>query len=197
MSINSHKLTSSEVYEGNVFKSDKALPEAILNDEKTEIIEVNNEQVQNAMVYENGVTTIDFMMPEKEREILENNINVYEDVEKTNKILKKAISNMKIRQGIKELEQIDKLGDIIDNGELKLNKMLETIDIESYKNLQKSDPESASKALKNVAIAISSMIQARDNKVKSLSGSSSNKKVKIGIVFKNDSGEETSLGVEM
>lgn len=197
MSLNSHKATSSEVYEGNVFKSDKALPEAILNDGKTEIIEVNNEQVQNAMVYENGVTTIDFMMPEKEREILENNINVYQDVEKTNKILKKAVSNMKIRQGIKELEQIDKLGDIIDNGELKLNQMLETIDIESYKSLQKSDPESASKALKNVAIAVSSMIQARDNKVKSLSGSSSNKKVKIGIVFKNDSGEETSLGVEM
>lgn len=197
MSLNSHKTTSSEAYEGNIFKSDKALPEAILNDGKTEIIEVNNEQVQNAMVYENGVTTIDFMMPEKEREILENNINVYEDVEKTNKILKKAVSNMKIRQGIKELEQIDKLGDIIDNGELKLNQMLETIDLEAYKNLQKSDPESASKALKNVAIAVSSMIQARDNKVKSLSGSSSNKKVKIGIVFKNDSGEETSLGVEM
>ena len=35
------------------------------------------------------------------------------------------------------------------------------------------------------------------NKVKSLNGSTSNRKVKIGIIFKNDSGEETSLGVEM
>ena len=41
------------------------------------------------------------------------------------------------------------------------------------------------------------MIQVRDSKVKSLTGSSSSKKVKIGIVFKNESGEETALGVEM
>ena len=63
--------------------------------------------------------------------------------------------------------------------------------------MQSSDPEAASKAIKNISIALSSMIQVRDSKIKSLTGGTSSKKVKIGIIFKNDSGEETSLGVEM
>lgn len=183
--------------ETSTYLKDKALPEAIINDNSTEIIEVKDQDIQDATVYENGITSIDIMMPEKEREILENNLNVYSDIDKTNKILKKATSNMKIRQGIKELEQIDKLGDIIDSGQLKLNDMLKSIDMNAYMKLQKEDPEAASKAIKNVAVAVSSMIQVRDAKVKSLNGSTSNKKMKIGIIFKNDNGEETSLGVEM
>ena len=197
MSDKKYRLGKSSNFANSTFKSDKAIPEAIINQEETDIIKVDEKDIQEAMVYDNGVTTIDFMMPEKERQILENNLNVYQNVDKTNKILKKATSNMKIRQGIKELEQIDKLGDIIDNGQLKLNEMLKNIDISAFYKLQETDQEAASKAIKNISIAISSMMQVRDNKVKSLNGSTSNKKVKIGIIFKNDSGEETSLGVEM
>ena len=197
MSDKKYRLGKSNNFANSVFKSDKAIPEAIINQEETDVIKVDEKDIQEAMVYDNGVTTIDFMMPEKERQILENNLNVYQNVDKTNKILKKATSNMKIRQGIKELEQIDKLGDIIDNGQLKLNEMLKNIDISAFYKLQETDPEAASKAIKNISIAISSMMQVRDNKVKSLNGSTSNKKVKIGIIFKNDCGEDTSLGVEM
>lgn len=183
--------------EHNASKSDLALPEVISNIQAPDIVEVDDNDIKDAVVYENGVTSIDFMMPEDERQILENNLNVYGDAVKANKILKMATNNMKLRQGIKELEQIDKLNDGIDVGQLKLNEMLQFIDINAYANLQKSDPEAASKALKNVSIALSSMMQVRDNKVKSLSGTTSNKKMKIGIVFKNDNGEETSLGVEV
>lgn len=198
MSSQNYNGSKTAKFENESFKkSNKALPTAILNQNVVDVIEVTDKQVEDAVVYENGVTSIDFMMPEKEREILENNLNVYQDVDKTNKLLKKATTNMKIRQGIKELEQIDKLGDIIDNGQLKLNQMLQTIDVEAYKKLQSDDPEAASKAIKNISIALSSMIQVRDSKIKSLTGGTSSKKVKIGIIFKNDSGEETSLGVEM
>lgn len=198
MSSQKYNGSKTAKFENESFKkSNKALPTAILNQNVIDVVEVTDKQVEDAVVYENGVTSIDFMMPEKEREILENNLNVYQDVDKTNKLLKKATTNMKIRQGIKELEQIDKLGDIIDNGQLKLNQMLQTIDVEAYKKLQSDDPEAASKAIKNISIALSSMIQVRDSKIKSLTGGTSSKKVKIGIIFKNDSGEETSLGVEM
>lgn len=198
MSSQNYNGSKTAKFENESFKkSNKALPTAILNQNVVDVVEVTDKQVEDAVVYENGVTSIDFMMPEKEREILENNLNVYQDVDKTNKLLKKATTNMKIRQGIKELEQIDKLGDIIDNGQLKLNQMLQTIDVEAYKKLQSDDPEAASKAIKNISIALSSMIQVRDSKIKSLTGGTSSKKVKIGIIFKNDSGEETSLGVEM
>lgn len=184
-------------FEKNVKKSDLALPTVISEIQEPEIIQVDDNEAKEAIVYENGVTSIDFMMPEEERQILENNLNVYGDVNKANKILKKATSNMKLRQAIKELEQIDKLGDGIDIGQLKLNEMLKFIDINAYAELQARDPEAASKAIKNVSIALASMMQVRDNKVKSLTGKTSNKKMKIGIVFKNDNGEETSLGVEL
>lgn len=184
-------------YERNASKSDLALPTVVSEINSPEVIEVDNDEVKEATVYENGVTSIDFMMPEDERQILENNLNVYGDVTKANKILKTATSNMKLRQAIKELEQIDKLGDGIDMGQLKLNEMLKYIDINAYAELQRNDPEAASKAIKNVSIALASMMQVRDNKVKSLTGKTNSKKMKIGIVFKNDSGEETSLGVEI
>ena len=113
MSSQKYNGSKTAKFENESFKkSNKALPTAILNQNVVDVIEVTDKQVEDAVVYENGVTSIDFMMPEKEREILENNLNVYQDVDKTNKLLKKATTNMKIRQGIKELEQIDKLGDI-------------------------------------------------------------------------------------
>lgn len=197
MDYNYHDGNRGINYEINSSKADKALPEAILNNQNVEIIEVNDKQIEEAVIYENGISSIDFLMPEKEKQILENNLNVYQNVEETNKLLKKATSNMKIRQGIKELEQIDKLGEIIDNGQLKLAEMLGNIDINSYINLQKTNPEAASKAIKNVSVALSSMLQVRDNKIKSLNGNTSNKKMRIAIKFKNDSGDETSLGMEV
>lgn len=184
-------------YERDAGKKDLALPTVVSNIDSPEIIEVDDNEVKEATVYENGVTSIDFMMPEEERQILENNLNVYGDVTKANKVLKTATSNMKLRQAIKELEQIDKLGEGIDMGQLKLNEMLKFIDINAYAELQRNDPEAASKAIKNVSIALASMMQVRDNKVKSLTGKTNSKKMRIGIVFKNDSGEETSLGVEL
>ena len=197
MATNLHAGNKITDFEKNIKKSDLALPTVISEIQEPEIIQVDDDEAKEAIVYENGVTSIDFMMPEEERQILENNLNVYGDVNKANKILKKATSNMKLRQAIKELEQIDKLGDGIDIGQLKLNEMLKFIDINAYAELQARDPEAASKAIKNVSIALASMMQVRDNKVKSLTGKTSNKKMKIGIVFKNDNGEETSLGVEL
>lgn len=155
------------------------------------------EKKEDIVVYNNGITTVDFMLPEDERQILEENLNVYSDVEKMQNTLKVAQKNMQLRQKVKDLQMMEKYSDIIDLTQEKESEMLKIIlEPNFFAQLAATDPESAFKALKAIGDFNKTNVQAREELAKRLSGRNSNKKFKIDLKFSNDSGEEYSLGVE-
>ena len=168
-------------------------------DENLDISKVNNDQVFEAVVYDGGVTSIDFMMPEDERKLLEKNLDVYENVEQMQKILKIAKNNKKLSQQVRELEMIDECNDVIKStNQIMSNPRNIQIINELIENaFEKGDLESVSKAYKNLGAVNKSMVDARQNLVKNLSGSLNKKNTKIAFKFTNDNGEEFSMGCEL
>ena len=168
-------------------------------DENLDISEVNKDQVFEAVVYDGGVTSIDFMMPEDERKLLEKNLDVYENVEQMQKILKIAKNNKKLSQQVRELEMIDECNDVIKStNEIMSNPRNIQIINELIENaFEKGDLESVSKAYKNLGAVNKAMVDARQNLVKNLSGSLNKKNTKIAFKFTNDNGEEFSMGCEL
>lgn len=171
------------------------------NEEKAVLVPIEeaqeNAEKQEVVVYNNGVTSVDFMLPEDEREILEENLNVYSDVEKMNNTLKVAQKNMQLRQKVKDLQMMEKYSDIIDLTQNKQAEMLQIIlQPEFFESLAREDPEGAFKALKSIGDFNKTNVQAREELAKRITGRSSNKKFKIDLKFSNDSGEEYELGVE-
>ena len=168
-------------------------------DENIDISKVNNEQVVEAVVYDGGITNIDFMMPEDERELLEKNLDVYENVEQMQKILKIAKNNKKLSQQVRELEMIDECNDVIKStNKIMSNPRNIQIINELIENaFEKGDLESVSKAYKNLGAVNKAMVDARQNLVKNLSGSLNKKNTKIAFKFTNDNGEEFSMGCEL
>lgn len=168
-------------------------------DENLDISEVNNDQVFEAVVYDGGITNIDFMMPEDERKLLEKNLDVYENVEQMQKILKVAKNNKKLSQQVRELEMIDECNDVIKStNKIMSNPRNIQIINELIENaFEKGDLESVSKAYKNLGAVNKSMVDARQNLVKNLSGSLNKKNTKIAFKFTNDNGEEFSMGCEL
>ena len=168
-------------------------------DENLDISKVNNDQVFEAVVYDGGITNIDFMMPEDERKLLEKNLDVYENVEQMQKILKIAKNNKKLSQQVRELEMIDECNDVIKStNQIMSNPRNIQIINELIENaFEKGDLESVSKAYKNLGAVNKSMVDARQNLVKNLSGSLNKKNTKIAFKFTNDNGEEFSMGCEL
>lgn len=161
------------------------------------IEENKQEKQEEVVVYKNGITSIDFILPSDEREILEKNLNVYSDMEKMNNTLKVAQRNMQIKQKVKDLEMMDKYADLIDVTQKKEAEMLEIVlDPEFFARLAAKNPEAAFKALKSIGDFNKTNVEARENLAKRISGKSSNKKFKINLKFSNDSGEEYEFGVE-
>ena len=64
--------SKSNNFETNTSTKDLALVNAVFAHTQEEKPEVKDEDIKDAVVYENGATSIDFMMPEEERKILEN-----------------------------------------------------------------------------------------------------------------------------
>ena len=94
---------------------DVAMAEAMLMiPEKKEQKPITDQEIQEAIVYSNEVTSIDFSMPEDEREILEKNLNMYSNLEQMQKVLNIAKKNKKISEDIKSLELISKSGKVSD-----------------------------------------------------------------------------------
>lgn len=152
---------------------------------------------QDIVVYNNGITSIDFMLPDDERAILQENLNVYSDVEKMQNTLKVAQKNMQLRQKVKDLQMMEKYSDIIDLTQQKEAEMLKIVlEPEFFAALAAKNPESAFKALKHIGDFQKTNVQAREELAKRMTGRNSNKKFKIDLKFSNDSGEEYSLGVE-
>jgi len=162
--------------------------------EKTE--EISEKEIKDAIVVSNEITSIDFMMPEEERKILEQNFNLYENLEQTRKVLNIAKANKKVSEDIKTLELITKSG--------KVSDLLFDIltDEETIKAVKKNIKEQIKdgdvmKGYKNLATANKIILDAREEMTKRLGNTGNKKNAKIALKFTNDNGEDIQLGVEI
>ena len=158
--------------------------------------EVTEEQVQEAIVLPDGATSIDFMMPEQEREILEKNLNVYGDMEKMKKMLNIAKANKSISEDLKTLELISKTGDLTDRiFELMLNEdNLEVLEAYIQRKFEEGD---IAKAYKEIGMMNKALLDARETMLQKLKSGKSGKKARIALKFTNDSGEDFQLGADI
>lgn len=189
--------SKSNNFETNTSTKDLVLAEtAFLSKKEQEKIEPTSEEIQDAVVYENGVTSIDFMMPEEERKILEKNLNVYSDVKKMQEVLNIAKRNKSISEDLKTLELISKTGDFSNKlFDLLMNEKNLSV-LEEYMQ-RKFDEGDIAKAYKEVGLLNKAMLDARDGMVQKLKAGRSGKKAKIALKFTNDSGEDYQLGAEI
>lgn len=173
-----------------------ALVEGILAEKPEEEKEATPEEIEGALVYSNDVTSIDFLMPEDERAILEKNLNIYEDQKKIQETLSIAKKNKKLSEDIKSLDFISKEGEL---GTKLLDVMTDDQSVEvllkSFK--EKMEKGESGKAYKELATAYKIIMDARQEKIKQLNTQRSGKASRIALKFQNDSGEEIQLGVEI
>ena len=123
--------------------------------------EVTDKDIEEAIVLPNGATSIDFMMPEQEREILEKNLNVYGDMEKMKKLLNTAKSNKVITEDLKTLELISKTGELSNRiFDLMLNEDNLTV-LEEYIQ-RKFEEGDIAKAYKEIGMMNKALLDARE-----------------------------------
>lgn len=158
---------------------------------------VTDEDIQDAVVLPNGTTTIDFMMPEDEREILEKNLNKYENLDQMKKLLNTAKSNKIISEDLKTLELISKTGELSDRiFDLMLNENNLAV-LEAYIQ-RKFDEGDIAKAYKEVGMMNKALLDARETMIQKMrAGGKTGKKAKIALRFTNDSGEDFQLGADI
>ncbi len=188
--------SKSNNFETNTSTKDLALVNAVFAHTQEEKPEVKDEDIKDAVVYENGATSIDFMMPEEERKILEKNLNTYGDMKKMQEVLNVAKRNKAISEDLKSLEIISKLGDFSN----KIFDML--MDERNMKVLEqyiqrKFEEGDIAKAYKEVGLLNKAMLDAREGMIQKLKTNRSGKKAKIALKFTNDSGEDYQLGAEI
>lgn len=158
--------------------------------------EVTEEQVQEAIVLPDGATSIDFMMPEQEREILEKNLNVYGDMEKMKKMLNIAKSNKMISEDLKTLELVSKTGELSDRiFDLMLSEDNLAV-LEAYIQ-RKFEEGDVAKAYKEIGMMNKALLDARETMLQKLKAGRSGKKARIALKFTNDSGEDFQLGADI
>ena len=188
--------SKSNNFETNTSTKDLALVNAVFAHTQEEKPEVKDEDIKDAVVYENGATSIDFMMPEEERKILEKNLNTYGDMKKMQEVLNVAKRNKAISEDLKSLEIISKLGDFSN----KIFDML--MDERNMKVLEqyiqrKFEEGDIAKAYKEVGLLNKAMLDAREGMIQKLKTNRSGKKAKIALKFTNDSGDDYQLGAEI
>lgn len=173
-----------------------ALVETVLLKPKEEKKEITNQEINDMVVYTNGVTSIDFMMPEKEREILEKNLNIYENLEETQKILAIAKKNKKLSEDIRTLELISKSSKLTNRMyDVLLNE--NNIEILEKYMQRKFEEGDMAKAYKEVGTMLKIISDARQEMLKSLNTQKSGKNARIALKFTNDSGDDFQLGVDL
>ena len=187
--------SKSANFETNTRTDDLALAETAFLVPKEET-QITDEDVEKAIVYEGGVTSIDFMMPEEERAILEQNLNNYGDMEKMQKVLNIAKKNKLLHEDVQTLNQVAKTDQLINNIFDILNDPdnLEMISKYIRQKLESGDP---AKAYKEIGLMNKAMIDAREGMLKRMRAANNGKKAKIALKFTNDSGEEYQLGAEI
>lgn len=191
----SNRGSKSNNLETNARPEDLALMQVMMTPQ-TQKVEATDEQINDAVVYNGEVTSIDFMMPEEERAILEQNLNVYGDVKQMQKVLNAAKRNKLISEEIKSLELIGKTGDVSS----KLFDMM--IDPKNLATLEKYlqrkfEEGDIAKAYKEVGLTAKLMLDAREAMQNKMKAGKSRKTAKIALKFTNDNGEDFQLGAEV
>ena len=187
--------SKSNNFETNTQTKDLALAETAFLVPKGEVTPTDRE-IDDALVYENGVTSIDFMLPEDEREILEKNLNKYSDVEKMQKVLSIAKKNKLISEDLKTLELVTKTGEFSDKLFDLLMDENNLAVLEAYIR-RKFEEGDIAKAYKEVGLLNKAMLDAREGMLQKMRVGKSGKKAKIALKFTNDSGEDFQLGAEV
>lgn len=158
--------------------------------------EVTEEQIQEAIVLPDGSTSIDFMMPEEERAILEKNINMYGDMDKMKKLLNVAKTNKMISEDLKTLELVSKTGELSDKlFDLMTNE--ENLAVLEQYIQRKFEEGDIAKAYKEVGMLNKAMLDARETMLNKIKAGKSGKKARIALKFTNDSGEDFQLGADI
>ena len=161
-----------------------------------EEVNATDKDIEEAVVYDGEVTSIDFMLPENERAILEKNLNMYGDVKEMQKVLNIAKNNKLISEDIKTLELVSKTGEFS-------NKLFDLLMDE--KNLavlqeyirRKFNEGDIAKAYKEVGLLNKAMLDARETMINKLKMTKTGKSAKIALKFTNDNGEDFQLGAEV
>lgn len=188
--------SKSNNFETNTQTKDLVLAETVFLTPEVEPKEITDEEIQEAVVYENGITSIDFMLPEEEKAILEKNLLMYNNVEQLNKTLNIAKKNKILSEEVKNLEIISELDKIIQgvNRILGSDENLAVLNAHIKKLLENGE---VAKAYKEAGLMNKAMMDARQNMINQMKTTKSGKKAKIALKFTNDSGEDFQLGVEM
>lgn len=191
------KGTKSINFETDTHTDDLALANTAFLVPQKEKREMTEEEIRDAIVYTNGVTSLDFMLPEEEREILDKNLNNYSDMEKMQKALNLAKKNKLLSEDVKTLGQISKANELIDNMFDVMNNP-ENIDmINKYIRQKLENGQDVAKAYKEIGLMAKAMIDAREGMISKLKTNRSGKNMKIAIKFTNDSGEDFQLGADI
>ena len=191
------KGTKSINFETDTHTDDLALANAAFLVPQKEKREMTEQEIRDAIVYTNGVTSLDFMLPEDEREILDKNLNNYSDMEKMQKALNLAKKNKLLSEDVKTLGQISKANELIDNMFDVMNNP-ENIDmINKYIRQKLENGQDVAKAYKEIGLMAKAMIDAREGMISKMKTNKSGKNMKIAIKFTNDSGEDFQLGADI
>ena len=190
--------SKSSNFETNTRTEDLVLAETafLVPNKETDITSVTEEEVENAIVMENGATSIDFMLPEEEREILSKNLNKYSDMKKMKDILNIAKQTKVVSEEVETLNQISKSDKLINQifdvmtDEKNIEKINEYIQ-------QKLEAGDVAKAYKELGLMNKAMIDAREGMINRINTTASGKKTKIALKFTNDSGQDFQLGAEI
>lgn len=189
--------SKSNNFETNTKTEDLVLAESAYLVQNEEDRELTETEIREAVVFENGVTSLDFMLPEEEREILDNNLNKYSDMEKMKKALNMAKKNKLLSEEVKTLGQIEKANELIDNMFDVMNNP-ENIDmINQYIRQKLEAGQDVAKAYKEIGLMAKAMIDAREGMINKMKTNKSGKNMKIAVKFTNDSGEDFQLGAEI
>lgn len=182
-------------YETDTSLSDLVIAESTMLPAKQEV-EVTPQDIQDAIVYPNGATSIDFMMPADEREILEKNLNQYGDMEKMKKLLNTAKANKVISEDLKTLELISKTGELSNKIFDMMTDPKNLAVLEQYIQ-RKFEEGDIAKAYKEIGMMNKAMLDARETMLQKVKSGNSGKKAKIALKFTNDNGEDFVLGADV
>ena len=161
-----------------------------------EEVNATDKDVEEAVVYDGEVTSIDFMLPENERAILEKNLNMYGDVKEMQKVLNIAKNNKLISEDIKTLELVSKTGEFSNKlFDLLMNE--ENLAVLQEYIRRKFNEGDIAKAYKEVGLLNKAMLDARETMINKLKMTKTGKSAKIALKFTNDNGEDLQLGAEV
>lgn len=192
----SYSGSKSNNFETNTKTEDLALAETVFLPSKQENLPTE-EEIKEAVVYENGATSIDFMLPEDERKILEKNLNQYSDMEKMQKVLNMAKKNKLLKEEVETLNQISKADELINNMYDIMNDPKNIEMINQYIRQKLEAGQDVAKAYKEIGLMNKAMMDAREGMLNKLRAGKSGKKAKIALKFTNDSGDDFQLGAEV